>query len=184
VLALAAIALLIGGAYYLYRQNVAGPTQPHADLTNEDIKRGWRELGFFCELDDQNRTWTLTGSRAGLLHFPDLLRGYIIDPANASDGALKHFDPYGSLEIMTWPEAGLDSHAMRGSLDDLDRLASLVETQLTVAEPGVRLRIREDYAPGSLYSLLLDVRADGFDPAAADRERLGATSEREVPKKT
>jgi hypothetical protein len=180
------IALLIAVGFYFYRQAVS-PTvanEPLHDLSNEDIKRGWRELGFFCELDDQNRVWTLTGSRAGLLHFPDLLRGFINDPANASDGAQQHYGPYGSLDIMTYADAGFNGNAIRGSLTDLDRLASIVETHLAVAEPGIPIRIREEYAPESRYALVLDVRADGFDPSTTDSERLGATAERQAPKKT
>ena len=182
---LALIAILIGISVYLYRQSAAPSAQPRPqlDLTNEDIKRGWRELGFFCELDDQNKVWTLTGSRAGLLHFPDLLRGYIIDPKNEADGSQQHYGPYGSLDVMTWPEAGMDSNAIRGSLTDLDRLANIVETHLAVAEPGTPIRIREEYAPESRYALVLDVRADGFDPSSTDSERLGRTAEREGPKK-
>ena len=183
MLPLALIAILIAASVYLYRQSASPPSEPRPELTNEDIKRGWRELGFFCELDDQNRVWTLTGSRAGLLHFPDLLRGFINDPQNASDGQQQHYGPYGSLDVMTWPDAGLDANAIRGSLTDLDRLASIVETHLVVAEPGTPIRIREEYAPDSRYALLLDVRADGFDPSSTDPERLGATAEREAPKK-
>jgi hypothetical protein len=184
VLPLALLAILIATTVYVYRHNASIGTDrpPRAELTNEDIKRGWRELGFFCELDDQNKLWTLTGSRAGLLHFPDLLRGYINDPQNASDGSQHHYGPYGSLDVMTWPDAGLDANAIRGSLTDLDRLASLVETHLTVAEPGVSIRVREEYAPESRYALLLDVRPDGFDPSSADPERLGAASKPAAPK--
>jgi hypothetical protein len=184
VLALALLAILIAATVYVYRHNASIGTDqaPHGELTNEDIKRGWRDLGFFCELDDQNRVWTLTGSRAGLLHFPDLLRGYINDPKNAANGAQQHYGPYGSLDVMTWQDAGLDANAIRGSLDDLDRLASLVETHLAVAEPGVPIRVREEYAPESRYALLLDVRPDGFDPSSADPERLGAASKPNAPK--
>lgn len=178
MLALTLAVSLLAAAIYMYRRNTSGTTAPQSDLTNEAIRKGWRELGFFCELDDQNRVWTLTGSRAGLLHFPDLLRGYIADPANASDGGRKRYGPYGSLEVMTWAEAGLDSHAIRGSLTDLDRLASIVETNLAFAEPGARVQVREEFAPDSRYSLLLDVRPDGFDPASADPERLGAAGKR------
>jgi len=151
-------------------------------MTDDQIKQQWRELGFFCELDDQNKVWTLTGSRAGLLHFPDLLRGYINDPQNATNGERKHYGPYGSLEVMTWADAGFDAHAIRGSLTDLDRLANLVETKLTVAEPGSKVRIRADFAPDSPYGLLLDVRVNGFDPASADPERLGHASQPPAPK--
>ena len=67
--------------------------EPPLAITEEQIKQKWRELGFFCELDDQKKTWTLTGSSKGLLHFPDLLLGYVADPANAKDGNQKHYLP-------------------------------------------------------------------------------------------
>ena len=149
---------------------------PRPGMTEEQIKQKWRELGFFCELDDEKRIWTLTGSRAGLLYFPDLLLGYVTDPGNAADGNQKHYGPYGSLEIMTWPEAGFGGNAIRGSLMDLTRLAELIEAKLATAEPGSPIRIREEFAPDSPYTLVLDVRADRFDPSSADRERLGVTT--------
>ena len=166
----------------MYRRDASPPSQPRPDLTNEEIGKQWRELGFYCELDDQNKVWTLTASRAGLLHFSDLLRGYINDPENASDGARKHYGPYGSLEVMTWPDAGFNGTSIHGTFTDLDRLASLVETKLVVAEPGSKVRVRAEFAPDSPYALLLDVRVDGFDPASADPERLGpAASQRKPP---
>ena len=177
------LAILLAGGFYLYRRNASSGEQPRPQMTSAQINQQWRELGFFCELDDQNKVWTLTGSRAGLLRFPDLLRGYILDPQNTTDGEHKHYGPYGSLEIMTWPDAGFDSHAIRGSLTDLDRLANLVETQLAFAEPGSAVRVREEFAPDSRYALLLDVRVDGFDPASADPERLGAAGQRDAPGK-
>ena len=153
-------------------------------MTDEQIKQKWRELGFFCELDDQKRTWTLTGSRSGLLYFPDLLLGYVADPENALDGATKHYGPYGSLQVMTFPDAGFDGNAIRGSLMALTHLAELVEVKLASAEPGSPILIREEFAPESRYALLLDVRADGFDPASADSESLGATVKEPVRKES
>jgi len=168
------LVIVVAGGLYV-RSVMREQASPHPEMTDEGIKTGWRKLGFFCELDAEKRVWVLTGSRAGLLYFPDLLLGYVADPKNAANGALEHYGPYGSLEVMTWMEPGLDGNAIRGSLVDLERLASLVETQLATAQPGERLKIREDYAANSLYGLVLDVRADGFDPASTDRERLGAT---------
>jgi len=172
------LAIVVGGFFYLRKFLRGGgeTTEPHPQLTEDQIKQKWRELGFFCELDDQKRTWVLTGSRRGLLYFPDLLLGYTNDHTNAADGTKKHFGPYGSLEIMTYPEPGFDSHAIRGSLQQLAHLAELVETRLATAEPGETIRIREEYAPKSPYALVLDVRADGFDPSSTDRERLGVTA--------
>ena len=178
------ILLLVGGVIYLLRQREMHdtPSASAPSMTEDQIKQGWRRLGFFCEVDAEKRVWILTGSRPGLLYFPDLLLGYVNDPQNATDGSKQHYDPYGSLEIMTYPDAGFDSHSIRGSLAALTHLAELIEQKLAVAEPGEQIKIREDFAAGSPFSLLLDVRADGFDPAAADRERLGATAERRVPK--
>jgi len=171
------VLVLVGAVLYLLRQRETRETSPHPSMTEDQIKQGWRKLGFFCEVDAEKRLWTLTGSRAGLLYFPDLLLGYVNDPQNAADRERKNFGPYGSLEIMTYPDAGIDGHSIRGSLSALTHLAELVEQKLTLAEPGDQIKIREDFAPGSPFALLLDVRADGFDPAAADRERLGATAE-------
>jgi hypothetical protein len=178
-----AIAVLIfAAAIYVYRRTKVVEEHPPAALTDEQIKEQWRKLGFYCELDDEKRTWTLTGSRRGLLYFPDLLLGYVNDPQNAADGALKHYGPYGSLQVLTFRDAGFDGHAIRGSLSDLTRLAELVEARLATAEPGSPIHIREDFAADSRYSLVLDVRADGYDPGSADRERLGATTEPKTEK--
>jgi hypothetical protein len=180
LLTLTLVAILIAGAAYMYRRGTLSQEQPPTGMTEEEIKQQWRKLGFYCELDDQKKLWTLTGSRAGLLYFPDLLLGYVADPQNASDKAHQHYGPYGTLEVMTWPDAGFDSHAIRGSLMSLAHLAELIEVRLATAEPGSPILIRGEFAPDSPYSLVLDVRADGFDPASADRERLGAATERKV----
>jgi hypothetical protein len=174
VIYLAVLAILVGGGFFL-RSTLRKKEEPRPEMTDQHIKQGWGELGFFCELDDQKKTWTLTGSRAGLLYFPDLLLGFVTDPQNATDGANKHYGPYGSLQVMTWPDAGFDGNAIRGSLAALTHLAELVGVKLASAEPGSPILIREEFAPDSRYTLLLDVRADGYDPASADRERLGVT---------
>jgi hypothetical protein len=173
MLTLVVFAILVAGGFYL-RSVLRGEQEPHPELSEEQIKQHWRKLGFFCELDEQKKEWVLTGSRAGLLYFPDLLLGYVNDPANATDGVRRHYGPYGSLEIMTYAEPGFDPHTIRGSLDDLTRLAELVEAKLASVQPGEAIRIREEYSPDSPFALVLDVRADGFDPASTDRERLGA----------
>jgi hypothetical protein len=178
LLQLTLVAIVVAAAIYIYRQRTASPTQPPTAMTEEGIKQEWRKLGFYCEMDREKKLWTLTGSRAGLLYFPDLLLGYVADPTNGSDGGHQHYGPYGTLEVMTYPDAGFDSHAIRGSLAALTHLAELIEVKLATAEPGSPILIREEFAADSPYSLVLDVRADGFDPSSADRERLGVATER------
>jgi hypothetical protein len=166
---------MIAVGLYLYKVTRPGAAEPRAGMTEEHIRQQWRDLGFFCELDDEKKTWILTGSRRGLLFFPDLLLGYVADPANAADGNTKHYDPYGSLQIMTWPEAGFGGNAIRGSLVALAHLAEIIEAKLASAQAGERLRIRDEFSTNSPYSLVLDIRADGFDPSTTDREHLGPT---------
>jgi hypothetical protein len=181
LLALTVFAVLIAGGYFMYKRSQAPAAPPIADLSDDTIKREWRKLGFFCELDEQKKVWTLTGSRAGLLYFPDLLLGYVIDPTKAENGEHAHYGPYGSLQVMTWTDPGFSAHAIRGSLTDLARLADIIGAKLASAQPGEPIRIREEYAPDSPFSLLLDVRVDGFDPASADGERLGAVTTTNAP---
>jgi hypothetical protein len=171
-------AVLVAAAVYIFRQRTLAPEQAPTAMTDERIRQEWRKLGFYCEMDSEKKLWTLTGSRAGLLYFPDLLLGYVADPKNATDTEHEHYGPYGTLEVMTYPDAGFDGHAIRGSLVALTHLAELVEVKLASAEPGSPILIREEYAADSPYSLMLDVRADGFDPSSADQERLGAATEK------
>ena len=181
MLLLTLIATAVAGAVYMYRRGQVNQAPAQPAISDEQIKQAWRKLGFYCEVDTQKRQWKLTGSRAGLLYFPDLLLGFVADPKNAIDGEKEHYGPYGSLEIMMWPDAGFDSHAIRGSSTSLAHLAELIEVKLATAEPGTPITIRGEYVADSPYSLVLDVRADGFDPAAADREHLGAATEPKPP---
>jgi hypothetical protein len=128
----------------------------------------WQELGFFYDRDDASKEWTIVGSRAGLAGFSGLLREYIADPRNALQSEHEHYGPYLYLEVMTWTDAGMDDHSIHGTLQDLKRLAELVDHRVAVLRPGERARIREEYSPTSKYALVLALREDGFDPATLD----------------
>ena len=181
MLPLALVAIVSAVAVYMYRRGKVSQVPAQPAMTDEQIRQAWRKLGFYCEVDTQKRQWRLAGSRAGLLYFPDLVLGFANDPKNAKDGEKEHYGPYGSLEIMMWPDAGFDSHAIRGSSTSLAHLAELIEVKLATAEAGKSITVREEYSADSPYSLVLDVRADGFDPSAADREQLGAATEIKPP---
>ena len=144
-----------------------------SDATNQATRRGWRELGFFYERDDASREWRVTGSRSGLQRLRDLLLDYVADPRNRAESEHEHYGPYQYLEVMTWSEAGFDDHAIRGPLSDLERLARIIEARVTQAAPGSTIRIREDFAASSPYSLVLEVQEDDFDPATADSNLQG-----------
>lgn len=134
----------------------------------ESTRAEWRDLGFFYDRDDQSREWLIVGSRAGLRRFAAILRAYAADPTNAMTSEHEHYAPYMHLELMTWTEPGIDGHAIFGSLNELKRLASLVEARAARLRPGMSVRIREEYAQTSPYALVLQMREDSFDPASAD----------------
>lgn len=113
------------------------------------------------------RQYQLIGSRSGLQRFAVLLRAYVADPRNEMKSEHEQYGPYG-LEVMTWPEAGMDDHSVHGPLPKLAERAEVVDSKLATAMPGDRLLIREDFAPSAEWSLVLDVREEGFDPPAAE----------------
>jgi hypothetical protein len=139
-----------------------------SDATNQATRREWRELGFFYNRNDELKTWRLIGSRSGLLRFRDALLEYAGDSSNDYQSEHEHYGPYWYLEIMTWPEPGFDDHAIRGSLPDLERLAAIIEAKLAAAQPGDEICIRDEFSLSTPYTLVLEVRKDGFDPAEAD----------------
>ena len=135
------------------------------------VREKWRELGFFCDIDDGARRWRLVGAKGGLQRFAELLRGYASDPVHALLSEHDHFGPY-FFKIMTWTEPGIDEKSIHGTVDDLHRLAAIVEDALASATPGNVIDVTARYVTGCRYSLDLDMRADGFDPASED-SKLG-----------
>lgn len=134
----------------------------------------WRELGFFYDRDDETKTWNIVGSTAGVKKFCDLLRRYARDTRNDRLSEHEHYGPYMSLEVMTWTEPQLDGHAIAGRLDDLARLAELVEMKLASSCAGGEFMIGGEYAPRSEYVVRVAVKEDSFDPASADSKRQDA----------
>jgi hypothetical protein len=134
------------------------------DVTRQE----WRELGFFYDRDDASKEWRLVGSCDGLCRFSSLLREYVADPRNEMKSEHEHYGPYSYLEVMTWPEAGFDHHAVRGPLGALDALASLVDAKIGAMKTGDKVRIGDEFAAGTTYALVLDLRDDDFDPSSLD----------------
>lgn len=139
-----------------------------SEETNRATREEWRELGFHYDRDDDARVWSLTGSRQGLLKFRDALVAYSSNPINATMSEHEHYGPYMYLKVMTWPEAGFDDNCIRGSLEDLKRLAHIIEGKVASTEVGASALIRDEFALNSPYGLVINVRESDFDPAAAD----------------
>jgi hypothetical protein len=92
---------------------------------------------------------------------------YADDPTNDYKSEHARYGP-NYMEIMTWPEPSFDDHTIHGSLADLKWLAAIVENGLASAQAGDSVRIQDEFAANTPYSLILEVREDGFDPARTD----------------
>ncbi len=135
---------------------------------NAAVRRGWRQLGFFYDRDDETKRWRILGSLSGVKKFCDLLRRYAADTRNIGVSEHEHYGPYSYLEVMTWTEPQLDEHALAGRIEDLRRLADLVEAKVAAMPTGGRFAIGAEYAPKSQYVLEISLMGDGFDPASVD----------------
>jgi hypothetical protein len=116
------------------------------DIRSEWPQSEWRKLGFYYDIDESSKEWLLIGSRFGLRRFSGLLREYSADSRNAKMSEHEHIGPYMDIEVMTWTEAGMDGHAIFGTLKDLRHLAALVDRKIATLEPGQKARIREEFA--------------------------------------
>ncbi len=141
---------------------------------DEQLREEWRDLGFFYDVDRAKKEWLLVGSRAGLLRFAERLRRYVEEAGRTAVSEHEHFWPYGYLEVMTSTKAGMDDHSIHGTIADLGRLADIIDRSIALVGPGSQVRLREEYAADSEYSLVLDVRVDDFDPVSADPGLKGA----------
>lgn len=143
---------------------------PH-DRMRELAHKEWRKLGFFVDLDTNNKNRLLIGSYRGLMNFCQILSDFINDPKKAGHTASGHYGPYANLRIMTHDQCGMDMTNIHGKNADLKRLYSLVESALDTAIVGDEILIREEYHPRCDYGLLFIIKEDGFDPASLDPEK-------------
>ena len=139
-----------------------------SEEVNAETREEWRELGFFYDCDDTERRWRLVGSKEGLGRFSHLLRTYAANPRHSAKSEHDHFGPYMYLKVMTCPEAGIDGDAIHGTLQDLVRLATVVDEWLATARPGDVEDLAPRYAPGAPYALQVTLKPDGFDPVTED----------------
>jgi hypothetical protein len=136
--------------------------------TDAATAREWRNLQFFYERSDTERVWRFIGSRAGLLRIARHLRDYGNDPGNSPISEHHHYGPYLYLKFLTWHESQITITDIRGTLLDFLRLADVIERQLLKSQPGHSIIIDTEYSQKNEFSLRLEVREDGFDPASAD----------------
>lgn len=139
-----------------------------SEKVNQATTKEWRELGFYYRFDDKTTRWLLAGSKTGLQEFAHIVANYASNPRNEGISEHMHLGPYMYLEIMTWSEAKITSHAIGGTLSDLHRLAELINDAVSRAQVGDQITIDSQYSSHNEAALVLEVQAEDFDPASAD----------------
>ena len=139
-----------------------------SEQTNIATRREWRELGFYCDRDDAAKQWRIVGTRAGLERFAAELSAFGGNSKNEPQSEHVHLGPYMSLELGSWPAPQITDHWVAGPLSTLRDLAVLVRSRVAAAAVGAAFSLRDAFAPGSPYDLVLELRDDGFDPAKED----------------
>jgi hypothetical protein len=139
-----------------------------AEELNEQTREDWRELGFFYDYDESNSCWRLVGSRQGLLKFCDILNDYAANERNVPLSEHEHYGPYWYLKLVTWDEAVITPHDIRGTFDDFRRLSKLTKQKLKNASVGGKFVIDTEYSQQNEAKILFEIKADDFDAAKAD----------------
>ena len=137
-----------------------------SECVNQLTREEWRDLGFYYE--HREGRWVFVGAPSGPQGFPRLLRAYAEDPRKVVPSEHEHYGPYMYLKVVTSDAPRIGEDAIRGSLPDLTRLADLFEQRLRIHGPGSSFEIDHDYGPRNTSTVRVEVRPEGFDPAAAD----------------
>ena len=140
-----------------------------SEASNRATQREWRELGFFYDRDDQAKAWRIVGTAAGLKAFAQLIHAYASDPKHDTLSEHEHFGPYMYLEIGTWSEPEITNHWIAGPRTALAALALEIESTVSTLPIGTVASVRQVFAPSSAYDLVLECRAEPFDPAREDK---------------
>ncbi len=138
------------------------------EAPKEVTRRAWRELGFYCGKSDAAKEWRIVGSVKGLRKFAAEIRSYASNPANDRLSEYTQLGPAMNLEIGTSHQTEITEQWIGGPLADLLRLATFIERSAQDNVVGKCVNLRSNFSPMAPYELILDVRAESFDPASAD----------------
>jgi hypothetical protein len=130
-----------------------------------DTGERWRTLGFYHEPDTHQRVWRFVGAISGLQTLARMLTSQADKAERTSSAAALSIGPYDDFTIRVWERAGIDDESIYGTPADLRRLSRLLEARLSSARAGSDFVLGTDYAPDVEYTLVFEVKDEGFDPA-------------------
>lgn len=141
-----------------------------SDKTKAITKEEWRLLGYYYDIDHENKKWIIIGSKFGIEQFVLQLKEYAASKKNEAISEHDHWGPYGYLKIMTWKHPDINKDCICGSLEDIRKLSQIIEKYLDNSQINQIFEIRGDYAKDCDYSIEFRIKEYGFDPAAEDTQ--------------
>ena len=128
----------------------------------------WNQLGFYYEYDNELKQWRFIGSKIGLSQLINIIVDYTDNKSNNGLSEHIHLGPYSYLKIMTWNEPIIADTYIGGSLKDLKRLSSLIDSKLELTEVGSVFKISDDYAAKNTATLIFFVMNTQFKPSSIE----------------
>jgi len=128
----------------------------------------WKKLGFYYDLNHDAHCWRLSGSKNGLINFCDLLSKYVHNPMHSGISEHEHYGPDSYLKVVTWYFPTITKDGIYGSLQDIQKLETLIRSKLLMAGIEGEIHINQDYSDKNEYYLTIKVMSDGFDPSKPD----------------
>jgi hypothetical protein len=135
---------------------------------DEIDRQEWRKLGFYYLFSDNEKAWELFGDRKGLQNLSTILSVYCSKTKNTPLGEHIHIGPHSYLKVVTWDIPFVSEAGIFGSLEDLKKLAQLLERKIAITPMGGSCKIKNDYSNSSNVSIRLHVLSDGIDPSSLD----------------
>ena len=132
---------------------------------DDSYRKGWDDLGFYYEHDDDLKRWTFVGDIQGLNRFSEILKGYTNELNNQGLSEHMHLGPQEYLKVITWNTPYIGNDGIYGSFDDLIRLADIFSTKLSKGQDFV---IDADYSKSNKAHLQVIIKENGFDPSTFD----------------
>lgn len=131
----------------------------------EQTREEWRELGFYYISSEEQKTWTLHGSRKGLLNLSRLVKEFA--SLDLPFGTHKHLMPHWYLTLTSDDNFTVNSRGISGTPRQLNEFAEIFSKRVQQSSLGVSEYISAKIL-SSDYSIEFMVHGDSFDPSSKD----------------
>lgn len=136
----------------------------------EMLRREWRQLGVYYEMDNATKEWKMYGDRKGIENFRSIIKEYCDKHENFRISEHIHLGPYSYLKIMTWDRPIISTDVIAGTIRDLKKLSELIREKLKNTKTEESFTIDNEFGDNNKAKITIKVMADKFDPVTMDEQ--------------